>query len=81
MSWWREELPTTQEINNAFDFINGKKVDYVLTHEAPAHFVPFLLGHMDTRLPESEKCNSPLAKLFDQVYEICKFKHWYNICI
>ncbi len=77
ISWWREELPTTKELNDAFDYINGQTVDYILTHEAPATLIPSILGKRDNMLLESQKFDSPLAKFFDYVYKIVNFKHWY----
>lgn len=34
-TWWKDELPTVQEINHAYDTLNrcDWKVDYVLTHD------------------------------------------------
>jgi len=77
VSWWREELPSVLEMNLAFDFMNLKTVDYILTHEAPTSFIPRILGRKDKRLPESQKFDSPLARLFESIYEISIFKHWY----
>ena len=80
VSWWREELPSTQQMDNAITNLERKKycVDLVLTHEAPKRFVPRLLGtnNIDYALPESMKYNSPLANFFDYLYEVIDFKAW-----
>ena len=79
VSWWREELPTTMEMDAALTELekHNNKVDYILTHEAPRQYVPFILGGIDERLPESLKYKSPLAIFFDHLHEIIDFNRWY----
>lgn len=82
VSWWREELPTTLEMDNGLGKLqkHGNKVDYIFTHEAPRRFVPKLLGttKIDYTLPESLKYKSPLAGYFDHLFDEITFKAWFN---
>ena len=80
VSWWRQEQPSTKQMDDAITNLEKIKncVDLVLTHEAPKRFVPRLLGtnNIDYTLPESMKYNSPLANFFDYLYDIIEFDAW-----
>ena len=80
LDWWREELPTTKEMDIALENLkkNKNQVDYIFTHEAPKRFIPELLGgSIDYTLPESLKYKSPLAAFFEHIFEIVDFKEWF----
>lgn len=84
VSWWREELPTTREMDIGLEKLeqHGNKVDLIFTHEAPRRFVPELLGckndKVDESLPESLKYKSPLAAYFEHLYNEIEFKAWFG---
>lgn len=46
ISWWAEEEPSYAEMNLGLQSLaeHDFKVDYILTHEAPAHLWPAILG-------------------------------------
>jgi len=46
LSWWTEELPTEEEMQNGLDNLkkHNNKVDYIITH-SPSASVTALLGH------------------------------------
>ena len=75
LSWWEQELPTDREINEAAATLceHGKKVDYVLSHCAPASLqkkIQAVIG--DDTHPENA-----LTAFLQWVYDECEFKHWY----
>ncbi len=75
MSWWEQELPSDSEINEAAATLceYGKKVDYVLSHCAPASLqkkIQAVIG--DDTHPENA-----LTTFLQWVYDECGFKHWY----
>lgn len=78
VSWWREELPTTLEMDAGLEELarHGNKVDYIWTHEAPKRYIPEILGKIDERLPESMKYKSPLAAFFDHLHDEIEFTQW-----
>lgn len=46
LSWWEEELPNEEEMNNGYNNLtkNDNCVDYIITHSPPASVIA-LLGH------------------------------------
>lgn len=69
-SWWREELPTNDQYNEALDNLdkNNWSVDYVLTHTASMN----VMKHM-----QYIKENNPLNSFFNRLEEDLQYKHWY----
>ena len=70
-SWWSQELPTNEEINNAIDNLANctHPIDYVITHCAP-DFIVSDLGY---------DRHDYLTRFFDNLCDVykLKFKHWY----
>lgn len=72
ISWWAEEMP------NEIEFEEGKKnlalhenkVDYILTHEAPAYTKALL-----EIKPAEER--DPLAEYLQKIKEIVEYRKWY----
>lgn len=73
-TWWREELPTIQEMAEGAENIDeaGCQVDYILTHEPPSLVKSALL----LRAGEADRVNK-LNGYLEQLNRECKFKHWY----
>ncbi|MDF2567050.1 MAG: hypothetical protein K0R90_506 [Oscillospiraceae bacterium] len=69
--WWKEEQPTTQQIQSAADKLTQEdyKVDYIVTHDAPAK----LKGFINI---EDNDC-SYINSFFDLIAQNCEFSMWY----
>lgn len=67
--WWREELPSQEEINNAINNLekNDFKVDYILTHTLPNNLLMMLYFYEFDRL----------TSFLWNVYDMTTFEHWY----
>lgn len=70
VSWWEEELPSEQEMEEARRnlAIADHKVDYIVTHSLPASLLPFVVcgGDQDS------------ATIFlEEVFNKVKYRHWY----
>lgn len=69
-SWWKEEMPSQEEFNEALDNLNRHdwKVDYVITHTASMNIM-------------KEMCyvkeNNPLNSFFNLLEESLSYKHWF----
>lgn len=71
LSWWSEELPSDEEMQNGIDNLkkHDNKVDYIITH-SPSASVIALLGH---GLYEQDK----LTKYLEDVRCSTEYKRWY----
>lgn len=70
VSWWEEELPSEQEMEEARRnlAIVDNKVDYIITHCLPASLLPFVVWNGD-----QDSATIFLEEVFNKV----KYKHWY----
>lgn len=70
VSWWKEELPSEQEMEEARHnlAIVDNKVDYIITHSLPSSLLPFAVSNGD-----QDSATIFLEEVFNQV----KYKHWY----
>jgi hypothetical protein len=69
--WWKEEMPTFEEISDAARKLNGsdKKVDYIITHEPPSY-----IKNATNKSPiETNFLNT----FFDSIAKEVKFKKWF----
>ena len=73
-SWWPQELPLQEEIDNAFKTLekNDYKVDYILTHTVCQKMVSKLFNK-DTMC----HIEDPTQKFLDIIYDKVKFKKWF----
>ena len=71
LSWWSEELPSDEEMQNGIDNLkkHDNKVDYIITH-SPSASVIALLGH---GLYEQDK----LTKYLEDVRCNTEYKRWF----
>ena len=69
VSWWRRELPTSEEMMLGMDNLEkkGYKVDYIISHTMPTQFIK-RLGFKDS---------DRLTEMFDTIYQDVEFEHWY----
>ncbi len=69
VDWWKEELPTDEEMTHALENLAGhnNKVDFVLTHSAPRE-ISTLAGTTETNI---------LTEFLDEVMERITFEKWY----
>jgi Icc-related predicted phosphoesterase len=72
--WWKEEMPSIEVMLQAKENLNkiGEKVDYILTHEPPAHIKNLL---------EKNKNINPLNTFFDFLSENVTYKKWFFGCL
>lgn len=71
VSWWKEELPSDEEIQNAEKNLAkvDYKVDYVITHCAPQSIVAFL--YMSHSEPDK------LTSYFEYLSHRLNFRNWF----
>ena len=70
VTWWEEEQPSENELIEAREnlFKCGYEVDYIISHSASNRIISKMgFAEEDTKL----------VKLFDEIDENVKFKHWY----
>lgn len=74
ISWWAAELPTHAETEHGLAELekHQNSVDFIWTHAAPSHLIPWIF-----KGKQSEKQHSCLARYFDHLYEIVDFKKWF----
>lgn len=70
VSWWKAELPTLAEMNDAFNVLenNNWAVDYVISHCAPKSIQSKISFYYE---------NDCLTSFFNIVKERLDYKHWY----
>ena len=70
ISWWREEMPSLEEMEYGLSNLekSGNQVDFVLTHDAPSSFLPFLIAKFD---------NDKLNRYLETVRQTISYKNWY----
>ncbi|MDR1466981.1 MAG: metallophosphoesterase [Oscillospiraceae bacterium] len=69
--WWKEEMPTFEEISNAAQRLNEihRKVDYVITHEPPS----YIKNAANKNIIETNFLNT----FFDSISKEVEFKKWF----
>ena len=73
-SWWKEEMPSADELRNGarnlkdYDY----KVDYIITHEAPAIAKDFIRLHTNT-----EMHLTPLNTYLQELMKSVEYNHWF----
>lgn len=75
ISWWPEEEPSYNEINEALDNLNkvGNKVDYIITHAAPES----IMRNELCKLQPMYKINCPTEKFLNEIYQKIEFEMWF----
>lgn len=73
-SWWKEELPTQEEMKTGLDNLKGVdyKVDYILSH-CCSTWMQERLGHQLHIIMQHDILN----EYFDKLEELVYFNHWY----
>lgn len=71
VSWWRDEHPSTKELNDFFDMLVDKKPEIIVTHEAPYGISKELLSNS-----YFNGTSIQLQKLFDSLPYYPKF--WFH---
>lgn len=75
-TWWKQEIPTQEELAYALDKFNNNKnrINYVLTHEAPFDVIPLMVAPVyqepDYSFPQFLSC------LYREIREFDNFKQW-----
>ena len=73
ISWWKQELPSYAEYQHGLATLAayGNKVDYIITHTAPAFLIHQITGF------HFNDTEYDLTKFFDKLYKEVQFKQWY----
>lgn len=74
VSWWREEMPNAEEMKNGADNLKAMdyKVDYIITHEAPAIAKDFIRLHSNTAMKLT-----PLNTYLQELMKEVEYDHWF----
>lgn len=78
LSWWQNELPTQEEIDNAltnFEKFNYQ-IDYIITHDAPKSIHDYLGFTRVDMTPYDNKYHN-LSLFLEFVKNNVKYKKWY----
>ncbi|MBP2637775.1 MAG: serine/threonine protein phosphatase [Firmicutes bacterium] len=77
-TWWPEEIPSEQEVEEAFNNLaaHNNQVDYVITHTAPRKIMNYL-HNVSLFNNYWGKIEDPTTKMLDEFETIISFKHWY----
>ena len=80
ISWWKEEEPSREEIENAFNSLEAvnNKVDYIFTHSIPSKLKSYLKGSfIENGFYDSKgSSHSYTERFLDELLNI-EFKIWY----
>ena len=73
-TWWKEEMPSAEELMNGARNLkdNDYKVDYVITHEAPAIAKDFIRLHKN-----QEMRLTPLNTYLQELMKSVEYNHWF----
>ncbi len=73
-TWWKDEMPNAEEMKNGSDNLRSCdfKVDYVITHEAPALAKDFIRLHSNTPLKLT-----PLNTYLQELMKNVEYDHWF----
>lgn len=74
LTWWKDEMPTSEELMNGARNLKDYeyKVDYVITHEAPAIAKDFIRLHTN-----HEMKMTPLNTYLQELMKSVEYDHWY----
>ena len=77
-SWWKEEMPCESEYENARRNLKecGYRVDYILTHTAPANTVEYM-ARMNMGIKNTVIEETPLTGFLQWVEEKTEYKKWF----
>ena len=75
ISWWEQELPSNEELDNAWANIcaAGKKLDIIISHCAPTKIQNYIIK----RLGNNTYTQNRLTDFLQRVYDNCQFQSWY----
>lgn len=73
-SWWKDEMPNAEELRNGARNLKDYeyKIDYIITHEAPAIAKDFIRLHTN-----SEMHLTPLNTYLQELMKSVEYNHWY----
>ncbi len=73
-SWWKDEIPNAEEMMNGARNLKDSeyKVDYVITHEAPALAKDFIKLHSN-----QEVHLTPLNTYLQELMKSVEYNHWF----
>ena len=76
VSWWPQEIPNYIEFDNAYENLerNHWKVDYVITHTAPAEVVDMISRRYGLHF---DRMADPTARMLTMINAYLEFEDWY----
>lgn len=74
--WWKEEFPTQQEIDNAFNNLekNNWKIDYIFTHSAPTNCLPMI---QEFFISDAKANIDIINSTLEEIRQKIEFQHWF----
>lgn len=79
ISWWQNELPTKEEIDNAMKNLqeHDYQVDYIITHDTSSKYLQYLQMKNNDMIGYDKQYYN-INYFFDDIEKKVKFKKWYN---
>lgn len=70
-TWWKQETPTLAEMKLGVEKLGSvdRKIDYIITHEPPAHIKKIMSMNVDKR--------NVLTTFFDELSKEVNYKKWF----
>ena len=78
ISWWQSELPTKEEIDNAYNNLKhfNNKVDFIITHDV-CKTVNQILGYHEHNMIYYDKKYCNLGEILEDFYHNVSYKYWF----
>lgn len=79
ISWWQDELPIQEEIDNAITNLNryNNKVDYIITHDVPTE-INISLGYTVANMNNYDKGKYiHICQFLQNIFETVHYKVWF----
>lgn len=79
ISWWQNELPTLEEIDNAYNHLKDENyhIDYIITHDTSSKYQQYLGYYSQSMIGYDSKYYN-INTFFDELEEKVTFKKWYS---
>lgn len=79
ISWWQNELPTIDEINNAYSHLEeyNYNVNYIITHDTSSKYEQYLMKKTSSMIGYDNKYYN-IHSFFDDIEDKMTFKKWYS---
>ena len=72
VSWWKEEIPSEDEMQTGLNVTYHKHINFILTHTAPKLHIEELVHGVINR----KKYEDPMVDYLQKIYDNCTFDDW-----